>query len=213
MKKSFFAWAILSLLSIATMAQSDAKAKTILDKVSAKTRSYSSIIADFSFSMTNKAAGINETSSGKIILKGNKYKLSMNGVEIINNGTTMWTYMADANEVSISNPESDDSSLDPAKIFTIYENGFKNSFVGEESVSGKKLSKIDLTPTSKRDFSKVTLLIDSNNSQIVSATMNSNDGNTYSIKIKSMDTSKKIADTVFSFDKAKHPNVQINDVR
>lgn len=213
MKISFIALAILSLLSASTMAQSDTKAKAILDQVSTKTRSYPSISADFSFTMANKSAGIDETSNGKIILKGNKYKLTLNGAEIINNGSTMWTYMADANEVSISEPESDDSNLDPAKIFTIYESGFKNSYAGEETVSGKKLAKIDLVPTTKRDFSKVTLLIDTSSYRIVSATMDNNDGNIYSIKIKSMDTSKKVSDSMFSFDKAAHPNVQINDMR
>lgn len=201
----------IALLSV--QAQSDTKAKAILDKVSAKTKAYPSITADFSFTMSNDAAGINETNTGNIALSGNKYKVTLNGIEIISNGKTMWTYMKDANEVSISAPESDPNALNPAEIFTIYEKGFKNTFAGETTQARKKLAKIELIPTTKRDFSKVILLIDQANSQIVSATMNGNDGNTYIIKVSSMNTSKKYTDATFEFNKSKFPGVHVVDMR
>jgi outer membrane lipoprotein-sorting protein len=213
MKKMMMLIVFVGLALFSAQAQSDAKAKAILDKVSAKTKAYSSITADFSFTMSNSAAGINETNTGNIALSKNKYKVNLNGIEILSNGKTQWTYMKDANEVSISASESDPNALNPAEIFTIYEKGFKNTYAGEVAQGGKKLAKIELIPTTKRDFSKVMLLIDTSNSQIVSATMTGNDGNTYTIKVSSMDTSKKYSDSTFEFNKSKYPGVHVIDMR
>ena len=68
--------------SIQLFSQVDQKAKSILDKVSEKTKAYPSITATFDFTMLNEKAGINETSSGSLSLQKDKYKLSVSGVGI-----------------------------------------------------------------------------------------------------------------------------------
>lgn len=215
MVKTLFTAAIL-FFSLISVAQNDPKAKTILDEVSAKTKAYKSITADFDFSMNNSAAGINETSKGKIITQGNMYKLSVQGVEIYNDGKAQWTYMPEMEEVNISdaNNSESDMELNPATIFTIYENGFKYTYKGEGKVNNKKTHDIILIPTeSDKEFKKITISIDQANMQIVSATMDSKDGNTYGIKINSMETEKKYPESMFKFDKLKHTGVNVVDMR
>ncbi len=129
---------ILSLLLLlavvfAVKAQQDPKAKKILDKVSVKTKAYKTITVDFTYTLDNNQEDISETSKGKIIIKGNKYKLDLMGAEIFFDGTTSWTYMPDAEEVNVSEPDEDDeNAIDPSKIFTLYEQGFKYKFIAEK---------------------------------------------------------------------------------
>ena len=72
-------------------AQQDTKAKSILDKLSAKTKAYKTVKADFQFIMVNKADGTNESQSGSISIKGESYNLSISGQTIISDGKSMWT--------------------------------------------------------------------------------------------------------------------------
>ena len=199
------------------MAQQDAKAKEILDKLSQTTRSYKAIQIDFSFILENKVANVKETNDGWVAMKGKSYRLHMPalGTEIFCDGTTVWSYLTDANEVNVTdNDPSEEGSLNPANIFTIYEKGFKYSFVNEEAVNGKTAQVIDLFPTDKgKEFNKVRLYVDKIKSQILKAVTYNKDGNTYTLNMKTMKTDQVLAEDYFKFNKAKYPGVEINDMR
>jgi outer membrane lipoprotein-sorting protein len=208
---------ILALLTIVALAQQSEKAKQILDEVSKKTQSYTSISADFSYSMINKEEGINENYTGTILLKGKKYNVYINGlgVQMISDGRTIWSYMEDANEVTISNVENETSDLmDPSKIFTIYEQGFKFNLIGEKSEAGKSLYMIDLIPdAAKKDISKIRITIDKATMMIYSAVMGDGSGTQFVIKVNKMETNKVVAETQFVFDKSKYKDIEVIDFR
>jgi outer membrane lipoprotein-sorting protein len=203
--------------AIATLAQQDQKAKEILDKVTQTTQAYKSIEATFSFEMENKTRNVKEINTGSIILKGNKYKVHLNelGVEVYSDGKNIWTYMAEANEVSISGFNNDDEDMmDPAKVFTIYQNGFDYKLVGEELQNGKSMYSIDLFPQDKNNnYSQIRVHIDKTKMLINSAIMKGKDGNTYTVKVDQFKTDKPYNDSFFVFDTSKHPNVEVIDMR
>lgn len=121
---------VVIFISIIAYSQTDQKAKLILDKVSETTKTYKSITANFEFIMQNTEVGLNETNEGSLIIQGEKYKLSINGVEIFSNGTSQWTYIKDAEEVTISETGNDEEgSINPATIFSIYEEGYKYTYL------------------------------------------------------------------------------------
>jgi outer membrane lipoprotein-sorting protein len=205
---------VLFLLSLFGFSQNDQKAKSVLDQVSSKTKSYPSITADFDFTMKNTAAKIDETSQGKILIQNNKYKLSLHGVEIFNDGTNQWTFMPDIKEVSISKAGAEgEEAINPASIFTIYEKGYRFVYKGEGTYKGKKTHQIELIPTTQKEFSNVLLEVEQATSQIASATMNAKDGNQYSIKINKMLTETKYPDATFRFDPLKNSGVNVVDMR
>ena len=122
------------LISLATFAQEvDTKAKGILDKLSAKTKAYTTIKADFKFTIINKSDGLNETQSGKIQIKGNSYFLSIAGQDVISNGKAIYTVLKDAEEVQINSlpDEEEEDVISPNTIFTLYETGFKYKYLKE----------------------------------------------------------------------------------
>ena len=193
----------------------DPKAKSILDQVSAKTKVYKSIEAEFGIIVDNKQEKSKDSKKGKIWIKGNKYKADLAASNIFNDGKTQWTYMKDANEVNITTPDpNDDSSLNPAKMFTIYEKGYKIKFIGEKFENTRALYEIELYPVDlKKDFTKITLKIDKTKMQIFSMKRFGKDGTDYLIEVVKMDTDKEMADAMFTFDKTKYPKDEINDMR
>jgi outer membrane lipoprotein-sorting protein len=204
---------IFLLNSIQLFSQTDTKAKSILDKTSEKTKSYQSINASFEFTMQNDGAGLKETSKGTLILQKEKYKLSFNGIEIYCDGKTQWTYMADAQEASITTAGNGDESINPATIFTIYEKGYKNTYLGEFTNGQKKTYKIELIPLEPKEFSRLIIEIDQLTYQILDAKMFGKDDNVYDIKVISMVTTNTYEDSTFNFDPKKNPKVEINDMR
>ncbi len=205
------------LLSLAAVAQTDdaAKAKDILNKVSAKTRQYQTIKADFSFSLENLQDNIKENHDGSILLKGNKYRIALMGVINYFDGKTLYTWMKEAEEVNVSEPDmTDESTLNPASIFTIYEKGFKLKYVGEKNVGGKMMHEIDLYPENRdKPFSRIKLTINKETLQINSFMQQGKDGNNYTITVKTMQTNVPATDGDFIFNKTANPKVQVIDLR
>ena len=216
MRRLVFAM-VAFLLATNLMAQQDAKAKEILDKLSLTTRSYKSIQIEFSFTLENKKNNVNQTNEGEVVLKGKSYRLHMPvfSMEIFCDGITTWSYLTEAKECNISGVEEEkEGALNPANIFTIYEKGFNFSYVGEENFTGKTVQVLDLFPVDKsREFVKVRLYIDKAKSQIAKAQTFNKDGNTYVLVLKSMKTNIELKDDFFKFDKAKYPGVEMNDMR
>jgi outer membrane lipoprotein-sorting protein len=200
------------LLAFNMNAQEDAKAKGILDKLSAKTKSYSTIKADFQYSIVNKTDGLNETQSGKIDIKGNSYLLSIQGQDIISNGKTIWTHIKESEEVQINSvSEDDDEGISPNKIFTMYETGFKYKYVDEKN----NIQTINLYPkdAESKAYHRISLMIDKTKQQITEVIIFGKDGTQTTYKIKSFTPNTAISDTHFTFNKSKHPNVEIIDLR
>ena len=215
--KRVYLFGVLFLAVGSLFAQQDAKAKEVLDKLSQTSKSYKTIQIDFAFTLENKTGSVTETNEGSVALKGKSYRLHMPamGMEVFSNGAATWSYLTESNEVNITENEADsDAALNPANLFTIYEKGFKYTYVGEESIGGKTAQVIDLFPTDKaKEFTKVRLYVDKTKYQILRAKTFNKDGNAYTLTLKNMKTDQSLADDYFKFDPAKYPKVEINDMR
>ncbi len=202
---------------INSFAQNDNKAQNILEQVSKKTEAFETIKASFSYSMENENAGMNEAYKGSIDLNGKKYHVTIPemGVEIFSDGQTIWTYMEDGNQVTISLiDEESDELLDPAKIFQIYKGDFNFEFVSEKSEGGTVLYLIDLIPQNEgEDFSKITIKIDKSKMMIQSGIVYDFDGGSTTIIIDNMVTNQSIPDSFFVFDKSKYKDLEVIDFR
>jgi outer membrane lipoprotein-sorting protein len=208
---------IAALIAANVIWAQDTKAKQILDEVSAKTKTYKSFSASFIFSMENEEMEIDEKNEGTIKLKGQKYCVQLPGVgvEVFSDGITLWNYMKEGNQVTISNLDDESSELmDPSSIFTIYEKGFRSEFVEEKKSGDKTLYRIDLFPDSEEyEVSKIEVTIDKASMMIHEATLYGTDGNLYGIVVKKMETNKDFPDTDFVFNQSKHADVEVIDFR
>jgi outer membrane lipoprotein-sorting protein len=198
-----------------TTAVTDPQAKKILDKVSAKYKTYKSIVAVFKLKIENTKNKLSEEQSGKVFLSGLKYKLEMKSQDIICDNKTVWTYIKDSKEVQVNTFESGNQSISPSQIFTIYEKGFAYVYAGEEKEkTGNILDIIDLTPTDKtKSVFKIKLLIDRNLSQIKKAVVLEKNGNKYTYSLSSFDTKQLLNDNFFTWKASENPGISLIDLR
>ncbi|HCN84541.1 MAG TPA: gliding motility protein [Sphingobacteriaceae bacterium] len=197
-------------------AQTDATAKAILAQVSKKYRSYDIIKTDFTYTLDNPQAKMKETQAGTIYVKSktNKYKIILKDQELISDGKTQWNYLKTDKEVQVSNFENDPNSINPAKIFTIYEKGYKYVSSDDTKINGKIYNVIDLTPLdTKSSYFKIRLNIDRTTRQIGSAVIFDKNGNKYTYTIGSFTPNFKASESIFTFDAKQHPGVEVVDLR
>src|SRR5689334_1658932 len=119
MKKSLLAIVLLVFAKFA-FAQYDPKALEILDAMSKKYKAIPAFEANISYTLTNEVEKINEEFKGKITVKGEKYRLVLPEQEVINNGSTIWTYLPEAKEVNIDNYDPKSEDIKPSKLHEIY---------------------------------------------------------------------------------------------
>ncbi|MCX6189271.1 MAG: outer membrane lipoprotein carrier protein LolA [Bacteroidetes bacterium] len=195
-------------------AQVDKKAQTLLNELSVKYKKYKSIKAQFAYTLESKANKVKQTQKGVLHLKGNKFKVEVASKEIICDSKTVWTYSASENEVQINNYNPNENGFNPAQIFTMYEKGFIYKYVEEKLENGKTIAQIELTPTDKnKKFFKVKLFIDKIGKQIVRSCVFDKNGNVYTYEVQTFQGDVAVNDNFFTFDLAKHPNCEVNDLR
>jgi outer membrane lipoprotein carrier protein len=208
--KKLFITALSGLIFLTASAQED-KSKKILDEVSAKTKAYTTIKAEFSW-ITEKKDKTKDTQEGKIQIKGNKYKLEIPGHDIYCDGKTVWDFIKDANEVQVKDmEESSEDAITPTNIFTLYEKGFKFKFESEDNA--KQYINIYPINADKKKYHTIKLTIDKAKKQIVAVKILMKDGTTQQYIIKSFAGNVALADTDFVFNTKTHPGVSVEDLR
>jgi outer membrane lipoprotein-sorting protein len=205
------------LLSLNTIiyAQQDQQAGKILDQLFEKMKSAPSVSMDFTIAISSARDNFSDEFDGSMIMKGERYRLNFMGNEIFFDGKTIYSYMPEANEAMISEPDEDEGILaNPTKLFTDYSKEFRYRFIGETSRNGKRLYEIDLHPLElDQMFHTIKLFIDREKNFLDSAVISAKDGNTYTFSVDKADMSKQVPDSHFNFRKEDYPGVEIIDMR
>lgn len=213
MKKSVFTF-ILIVFGSALMAQYDPKALEILEAMSNKYKNLTSFEANLTSSLTNETDGINEEFKGKITVKGDKFKLVLDDQEIINDGTTVWTYLPSAKEVNIDNVDPDTDEMNPSKFYIMYKKGYKYLYLEDQTDGGVLCEVVDLVPEKKdAQYFKIRMNISKKDKNIQSWTMFDKSGNRYKYSISKFQPNVKVDDSFFGFDPKKYPGVEVIDLR
>jgi len=205
---------LLTTLLIAfstTLFAQDQVAKDVLDRLSTTTKSYKNMTVGFDFIFENKNQNINEKQKGILVLQEEMFRLEMEEQTIINDGESQWIYLADMNEVTIIEHDPEDEMMNLNKLFTIYEEGYKYSYVGTESEKGKRLQIIDLFPEETGAFIKITLAIDAAKNQLHKITMHDKNGGNFTYLVTSFKSNTNLAP--FIFNTVDCPGVEVIDLR
>lgn len=209
---------LISSISHLFAQDQDPKAKLILDDLSKTTKAYKTIVSEYSFIIYNKDKKETEKqASNKVQVKGDKFKLDIPGNLIVCDGKTIWAFNKDANEVTIKNYETNnDDQLNPSKIFTLYETGYKYKYEKEEKVGVATCHVINLFPSvkpEKKKFHTIKLYVDKTKKQVVKLVMQMKDGSTQSYNITSFKPNLDLPDASFVFDTKPFKADQITDER
>jgi outer membrane lipoprotein-sorting protein len=209
--KKLISLILLLVCSISMQAQ-DKKAKDLLDKVTAKIKSYDNIVIDFKYSLYNAKENINKDSRGNVILDGNQYYLNFMGITKFYDGKKTYTIVPEDEEITISSiDEKDENAITPSKMLTFFNTGFKYYWDIPQDVKGRKIQYIKLVPNSSKDARKEILLgIDSQTNTIYNVIEMGKNGTKTTLTVNSFKTNQPLSKNQFTFVSSKYPNYYIN---
>ncbi|NOR86530.1 MAG: hypothetical protein GQ527_02860, partial [Bacteroidales bacterium] len=194
----------LFLLTISVSAQSK-KAAQILEELTKTTNAYDNIKVSFAYKMTNEEADIDESTNGTLLVSGDKYHLNIAGQEVITDGTTLWTYIPDSEEVQV-NEVSEDGGFSPSKLLSSYSDEYHAKKEKDILRDGKYFYQLKLKPKDKESsFDYVILIINPDLMQLSDFIIHDFEGNIFTYELKQFITNSEISEDSFIFDSAKYP--------
>jgi outer membrane lipoprotein-sorting protein len=215
--KVTFLLSFLLLLSICIYSQKDLKATDILDKVASKNNSYKTIKVDYKFTSQDDQS---HNESGKILIKGEKYHLTLSNSDIVFDGKSIYTYLKEANEINITKPEPSKVEngefffSNPRDIFKGYNKNFKSSFIKETNINNSICYEIDLIPIDlKTKYTRLKMTIQKTSYQIQNIRLFLKDGTQFLLELSNFTPNAELTDKEFVFDLKKHPDAEVNDMR
>ena len=200
---------LLSFIMSSVSAQKDPQAKLILDQMGAKVKAAKGIQANIQLVSKNNKGKALGTKLISLKMKGERYILKQDAVEIICDGSTVYNFDG-ANSISKSSLADSDQALSPQKLLAgNYDKDFNYKLLSQTTTKAT----IELYPIDKRkSFQKVTLVIDKVKSALTNATILDKSNNITDVKVLSISYIALLADKLFVFNRAKYPkNVEIFD--
>ncbi len=215
MKKfSLILMVAVALVSVNASAQTS---KEILDKLSLKAKTWKTISADFTSTLKDAKANVNQKQEGSIKIKGQKYYLNLPQYVVISDGVTVWSYDKKANSCTIDNlVDVKDGAFDPSEMFTIWEKDFKHEMKNANaSVDGVACYEIHLYPLNPKNkpYHTIVMFIDKTKMEVSKIVVKTRENAEISYKVKNFKTNTEFPDTDFKFNAAKYPGVSVVDNR
>lgn len=216
MKKIAYLFLILLLptLSYSQEEAIDPKAKAFLEKTVDAFDSKKGICADFSIEIKDVKSDKFETIPGVLLLKEEKFKLSIKGVETYFDGKTQSVFMKNEKEVTVSIPAKEDlKDINPILLMKSYKTDYKMRYMGASRENGNMVETIELYPNDlNSQYSIITVKISQDKLQLKSMSLKGKNGVNTLLTINKL-TNKALEDTQFVFDVKNYPNVEVIDLR
>jgi len=212
--KKYILLLISILFAFPSLYAQNKKADAMLEEVKAKTESYRSIKIIFTYEMINKKADIYEVEEGTILVKGDKYRLNIAGQLVINDGTTLWTYIADANEVQVNTVEEDDGSMiTPTNLLSTYTDNYKAKFIEETKWDGKNIMIIELKPIEEKSYKYIEVKVDNDKKRLLQIIIVDKSENNFQYTVKEFKPNVLFDHGDFTFNPDDYPDVEVIDMR
>ncbi|MGC5745765.1 LolA family protein [Chryseobacterium sp. NFX27] len=189
----------------------DAKAKKILDDITANYKSKKNSYFKFSFG-TGVNGQVTKTEPGIYYSAGDKYKLKIMDTEQIFDGSKIYNINADDMEVTIAKPNGSSSMFSPINYLSTYRNDYNVTYNGKKNVNGVNADFIKLTPIKSNGIQHVYLFVDSAKKQMVKLEQHGNNKDVAVIAIKEYKENQTLDSNMFVFDKNKFKNYVITEL-
>jgi len=174
----------------------DAKAKKILDDITANYNSKKNTYFKFSF-----GSGINgqvgKTEPGIYYASGDKYKLKIMDTEQIFDGNKIYNINAEDKEIN---------------YLTTYRNDYNVMYEGKKNVNGVTTDFIKLTPVKANGLKYIYLFVDSAKKQMIKLEQHGNNKDVAVIAIKEYKENQNLDSNMFVFDKSKFKDYVVTEL-
>ncbi len=206
--KYFLAFLLNFIIHQNIMSQDSRDALEVLNQMSDKYKKMNGFTSSFTYSMNNLSENITDSFEGTISVKDEKYILFIEGQKIINDSKTVWTYLEDLNEVTISEFDPTEQEISLNNIFEIYKEGFTHKNIGEKD----DLLNIEIYPDSdEKSYFKILFKI--NNSNLLESFTVFDKSNTLFIYTINNFTEEDLDLSLFTFIEKNYPGIEVIDFR
>ncbi len=215
MKKNIFTFLFFFLSGLLSFAQSSEEARKILDRFYESYEQSRGVT--FSFEVTTiDANGMRyHPQQGEAMMKGDKFKLDLNTAIIWFDGKTQWVLLKDVGEVNISTPSAKELAfISPLALLRLYKSGYTLKKPVSAIVNGQSAYVIEMIPTtSYSDFKQLSVAVDKKTNTILQIKTTLKNNQISIIDIKNYNDNHNFPDSVFVFNKAEYPDVEVVDLR
>lgn len=189
----------------------DAKADAILDKLSKKINDQKAFYVEFSSTTSNSSSDSKSSFSGKGWVKGDKYYASFGDNTVISNGIKTWTIIKEEKTVYVTDAdEEDEESVNPKKLMTIWETGFKSKYTKQTKLGTEAVHQIYLYPKKTgADYTYIVLYVSVSSNELKRVIMSMRDQTKMTYSVKKFTSNPTVADSKFVFNKSKYPGYTV----
>lgn len=192
----------------------DPKAMGLLDKATSSfNKSNKSSKIDFACTVENTQTNKKQDMKGFLLLKGEKFKLSVAGVDTYFDGKTEYVYMPESSEVTVSEPGAEEiKKINPILVLTSYKSGYKMLHIGETTENGKSVEIVELYPEDRKStYSRLSISVDKSSMLPHAIKFQGKNGVNTTVSVLSY-TEMAIEDRQFAFDLGRK-DVEVIDLR
>ncbi|WP_285654735.1 outer membrane lipoprotein carrier protein LolA [Allomuricauda sp. NBRC 101325] len=205
MIKKYILFIAVFAVGIASYGQNSDKAKALLDEVYNKVKSYDNIYIDFKSTIENTEANLKQETNGNVTLSGEKYLLDYFGAQQLFDGKKVYTVVPENEEVTIEDVNEDDDNVSPSKMLTFYKTGHNYAWDILQTVGGRNIQYVKLTPIdSNTEIKSVLLGIDAQTKHIYKLIQTGNNGTKTTITVNTFKTNQPLSSTLFTFNAKKY---------
>ena len=208
MRKIIISFFLVLFNSLFSYSQEDKRALDMLNSMSDNYKKMKGFTSSFTYTMKNLTEDISDSFSGKISVKDDKYELFIEGQKIINDSTTLWTYLEELNEVTISDFDPTEQDISINNVFEVYKEGYKHKFIGKED--GKNI--VEIYPEDEyKSYFKISFKIFENN-QLSSFTVHDKSNSIFIYSINDF-LEEDLDSSLFTFNIELYPEIEVIDFR
>ncbi|MEE3035376.1 MAG: outer membrane lipoprotein carrier protein LolA [Bacteroidota bacterium] len=192
--------------------QTSVKGKNLLDQVSEKMGSYSSIQFEFSYVLNNRKEQINQESYGKITVSKDLYKLDFLDATQLYDGKSIYTIVPENEEITITNPEEElnEYTISPSYLLNFYKDGYDYQWDIKQYIREKNIQFIKLIPVDENtDIQFLLIGVDIDLKHLFRIIEIGNNGTQTTLTIEKMETNVSLPENYFEFNKNNFPNFYI----
>ncbi|KIC63002.1 LolA family protein [Chryseobacterium taiwanense] len=202
---------VVGTVGLVSAQKIDAKAKKILDDVTANYNSKKNSYFKFSFG-SGVNGQISKTEPGIYYVAGDKYKLKIMETEQIFDGNKIYNINTEDMEVTIAKPNGSAAMFSPINYLTTYRKDYNVSYNGKKTVDGVSADFIKLTPVKNNGLEAVYIFVNSAKKQMLKLEQHGNNKDVAVIAIKEYKENQNLDPNMFIFDKNKFKNYIITEL-
>ncbi|MDD4609577.1 MAG: outer membrane lipoprotein carrier protein LolA [Bacteroidaceae bacterium] len=161
------------------------------------------------------SSGEENSSSGEIYLKKERFKIVTPRSISWFDGTTLWSYVSLNEEVTISEPTTEElNEMNPYALISNYKQKYTAHYQGEEVLHQEKTYCIKLVPQDmESDFSSIKVYLTVKDLQPLSITSRLKNGDNGTISIDTFHATEKLSNAFFHFPTKEYPTAELIDMR